>query len=363
MTLNELFSIKIERPDESAKKLAKEKWDALAKPIDGMGTFEDIICKIAGIRGKADFNLKNKALIIMCADNGIVREGVSQTGKEVTFEVASLMGEGKSSVGIMLKDYPAEVITIDIGIDHDETPTGVINKKVRRGTGDFLYEPAMSPEETLKAICVGIDVVNECREKGISILATGEMGIGNTTTSSALMSVLTGLDVSECTGRGAGLSDEGLNHKIEVIEKGIKFHFGENNKNVITRKEDVFDALSKLGGLDIAGLCGVFIGGALYKIPVVIDGFISMVSAYIAEKLVPGCRDYMIASHLGREKGMSILNAELGLVPVINGNMALGEGTGAVMLFPLLDMAMSLYKSGTSFEDTPIEKYERFDNK
>ena len=236
MTREELLSIKIEKPDEKIKKLAKQKWDALAKPIDGLGTFEETVCRIAAILDTTDLDLSEKGLIIMCADNGIVSEGVSQTGKEVTYEVSALMGQRKSSVGIMLKDYPAHIMTVDIGIDSDNIPEGVIDKKVAKGTKDFLREPAMTSEEALKAIEAGIECVKELRDKNTSLIATGEMGIGNTTTSSALMSVLTGLDVKECTGRGAGLSDEGLKRKIKVIEEGISFHFPE-------RHADAFDAL------------------------------------------------------------------------------------------------------------------------
>ncbi|MCR5619039.1 MAG: nicotinate-nucleotide--dimethylbenzimidazole phosphoribosyltransferase [Lachnospiraceae bacterium] len=361
MTKDELLSIKIEAPDDNIKKAAKKKWDAVAKPIDGLGMLEEIVCRIAAVRGSTEFDPGKKALVIMCADNGIVKEGVSQTGKEVTYEVASLMGKKKSSVGIMLGDYPAEIITVDIGIDSDDIPEGVVNRKVAKGTADFLTGPAMTDDEVLRAIDAGIRTVKECSEKGISLIATGEMGIGNTTTSSALMSILTGLEVRECTGRGAGLSDEGLERKINVIDQALEFHFPEKKGKALTGKEEVFDALAKVGGLDIAGLCGVFIGGALVNVPIVIDGFISMVSALIAERLCPGCREYMIASHMGREKGMKILSGILCLNPVINADLALGEGTGAVMLFPMLDMAMSLYKSGTAFSDTPIEEYERFE--
>lgn len=355
MTKEKLLSIKIEKPDENIKLLAKKKWDALAKPIDGLGMFEDAVCRIAAVKGSVDFDLAKKGLIIMCADNGIVSEGVSQTGKEVTYEVAALMGRKKSSVGIMLKDYPAEVMTVDIGIDSDDTPEGARDKKVARGTRNFLHGPAMNSEEAIKAIETGIECVKEFKDKGISIIATGEMGIGNTTTSSALLSILTGLDVKQCTGRGAGLSDEGLARKVEVITEALEYHFPDG-------LTDAFDALCKVGGLDIAGLSGVFIGGAIYKVPVVIDGFISMVSALIADRLLPGCRDYMIASHLGKEIGMKVLSEELDLHPVIHANLALGEGSGAVMLFPLLDMAMSMYMSGTNFSDTPIKEYERFDD-
>ena len=363
MTKEKLFSIKTDKPDEAVREKAKAKWDALAKPIDGLGDLEDVICRIVSACRKADSVTGKKVLIIMCADNGVVSEGISQTGKEVTNEVAALMGENKSSVGIMTKDYPIDIMTIDIGIDSDETPEGVINKKIRKGTRNFLKEPAMTHDEVLAAIKAGIDSVKECRSNGAGLIATGEMGIGNTTTSSALMSVLTGLDAKECTGRGAGLSDAGLDRKIRVIEDGIALHFGKTDHRGFVSKVDVLNALCCIGGLDIAGLCGVFIGGAMYHIPIVIDGFISSVSALTAERLVPGCKDYMIASHMGKEKGMKIILDELGLKPVIDAHLALGEGTGAVMMLPMLDMAFNLYNSGTLFDDTSIEQYERFGGK
>ena len=360
MTREELFQLHICAPDESVRLAARRRWDALAKPIDGLGCFEETVARIAGMTGSTELDLSRKALVIMCADNGIVDEGVSQTGREVTYEVASLMGKRMSSVGIMLRDYPADILTIDIGIASDDIPDGVIDRKVRRGTRNFLHEPAMTADETLKAIGTGMDIVRNCRDKGISLIATGEMGIGNTTTSSALMSILLGLDASECTGRGAGLSDEGLERKIRVINEGIAVNFPDRENRNFAEPGEVFDVLCRVGGLDIAGLAGIFMGGALYRVPIVIDGFISMISALIAERLLPGCREYMIASHLGRESGMKLLSRCLELTPVINADLALGEGTGAVMLFPLLDMAMSLYGSGTMFSDTSIEEYERF---
>ena len=321
MTREELFQLHICAPDESVRLAARRRWDALAKPIDGLGCFEETVARIAGMTGSTEFDLSRKALVIMCADNGIVDEGVSQTGREVTYEVASLMGKRMSSVGIMLRDYPADILTIDIGIASDDIPDGVIDRKVRRGTRNFLH----------------------------------------TTTSSALMSILLGLDASECTGRGAGLSDEGLERKIRVINEGIAVNFPDRENRNFAEPGEVFDVLCRVGGLDIAGLAGIFMGGALYRIPIVIDGFISMISALIAERLLPGCREYMIASHLGRESGMKLLSRCLGLTPVINADLALGEGTGAVMLFPLLDMAVDIYYKMDTFEGIAVEQYRDYD--
>ena len=337
--------------------IAKKRWDSIAKPVDGLGDLEGIICRIASIQGKVIPDISKKALVIMCADNGVVSEGVSQTGKGVTREVAALMGKRRSSVGVMSAGYPLDIFTYDVGIDSDDTPEGVIDRKICRGTADFLKEPAMSSGQCRDAMDTGVEIVRQCSEKGYGLIATGEMGIGNTTTATALLCAFTGADPRRVTGRGAGLSREGLEKKILVIEEGLRMHA----VRAVTSAEDAFDVLRCLGGLDIAALTGVFIGGAEYNVPVVIDGLISAVAALAAEKMHPGCRDFMIASHYGREKGMKNALGMLSLRPVIHADMALGEGTGAVMLFPLIDMAFALYSGGTSFDGVPIEKYERFE--
>lgn len=358
MTRDELFSLKISEPDSDIKNKSKARWDSIAKPIDGLGYFEDIISRMAAVQGNVFPKLDRKALIIMCADNGIFEEGVSQTSQKVTRDVAELMGKRKSSVGIMSKGYPIEMFVYDIGINSEDTPKGVINAKVRKGTENFLKKPAMEEDECLKAIQIGIDAVKNCKDQGFNIIATGEMGIANTTTSTALLCALKGLKPKDFTGRGAGLTDSGLLKKIQVIEAGLKL-YGVDKEDKVD-KEKTLELLRSLGGLDIAGLIGVFIGGALYHIPIVIDGVISAIAAMVAEKLVPGCRLYSFASHKGRERGMEIILNELELKPVIHADLALGEGTGAILLFPMLDMAMALYNSGTAFGDTEIEQYERF---
>ena len=360
MTKEELFSISITEPDPEILKQSKAKWDGIAKPIDGLGSFEEIICRIAAVQENVIPAVDRKAHIIMCSDNGIFEEGVSQTSQKVTRDVAELMGQRKSSVGMMAEGYPIDMFVYDIGINSETTPEGVINAKVRKGTENFLKKPAMEEAECLAAVRTGIDAVKACKGKGYQIISTGEMGIANTTTSTALLCALKGLSPKDFTGKGAGLTDSGLKNKIQVIEKGIRL-YREDNDQEITSKENVFEIVRSLGGLDIAGLTGVFIGGAIYHIPIVIDGVISAVAALVAERLVPGCRDYMLASHMGREQGMKVVLEELSLKPVIHADLALGEGTGAILLFPMLDMAMSLYRSGTSFGDTDIDQYERFD--
>ena len=359
MKKQDLFTIKIDDLNQIVFDETKKKWDALAKPLDGLGDFEEIICRIGGIQGAVPEDISRKGLVIFCADNGVVQEGVSQTGKEVTSMVAALMGENASSVGRMTRNYGLEIIPVDIGMDCDETPAGVLPRKVKRITGDILKEAAMSEEDCLKAIETGMEVARICKEKGFHIAATGEMGIGNTTTSTALYAALTNENPDEVTGRGAGLPDSALEHKKKVIRDALIFHGLDKGND--TTKERAFRALQCVGGFDIAGLTGFFIGCALEHLPVVIDGFISAVAALTAERLCPGVRKYMIASHKGRETGCMRALTHLGVKPVIDGSMALGEGTGAVMMFPLLDMVFELFRSGTAFADSDIEQYERFE--
>ncbi len=361
MTQEDLFSIAIPAPDAAAYRKAKAHWDAIAKPIDGLGRLEEMICRIAGMQRNSSLELQKKGLLLMCADNGVTREGISQTSPRVTCDVARLMGRRKSSVGVMTEGYPLSILAVDIGIDADETPEGVLNRRIRRGTGNIAAGPAMTVSECLQAISTGMEIAAMAKAGGCGILATGEMGIGNTTTSAALLAAMTGLSPAALTGRGAGLSDEGLARKTRVVEKAAALHLGEMGIARAVSPAETLEALRRLGGLDIAGLAGAFIGGASLGIPMVIDGLISAVAALAAERIVPGCREYMLASHRGRERGTMEALTELGLYPVIDADLALGEGTGAVLLFPLLDMALSLYRSGTVFGETEIDAYRRFD--
>ena len=339
----------------------KRRWDRIAKPLDGLGRFEEILSRIGAVQGTCEIDLSRRALIVLCGDNGIVRRGVSQSGQEVTGEVASWMGRRESSVCRMAAPFGIDVIPVDIGINMEGSPEGVRPMKIRRGTSDFVEGPAMTPEECEKAVSCGIGLVRECKENGYRILATGEMGIGNTTTSAVLAAALLGLTADEVAGRGAGLDNAGLSRKTDVIGQALaKYVRSEDD-----RTDPAFAGriLSEIGGLEIAGLTGVFIGGALYRIPVIVDGFISAVAALLAERIAPGSREFMIASHSGREKGMKPVLRALGLEPVLDADLALGEGTGAVMLIPLLDMALSLYRDGNRFDETAVSQYQRFEDK
>ncbi|MCR5837720.1 MAG: cobyric acid synthase [Lachnospiraceae bacterium] len=345
--------------DEDRKKeyskIAKEiktGWDSVAKPLDSLGELERITAKIGAIQGTPYPKTDNKAIVVMCADNGVVDEKISQSGQEVTLAVAKSMAMNKSSVGKMSEVNNTKVIPIDIGINSDEIVEGVADKKVRKGTRNFALEPAMTPEETIKAIQTGMDTVLELKNRGYDILGIGEMGIGNTTTSTAVAASILGIPASEIVGRGAGLDDEGLKKKEKVIDDAIR-KYNLYGKDALT-------VLTHVGGYDIAGLTGVIIGGALYHVPIVLDGIITAVAALVADRMFPQITDYIIPSHVGRERGMKLIYDDLNMDGIIHANLALGEGTGAALLFPLLDCVMNIYREQTTFEDIKVEAYRRF---
>ncbi|MCM1134034.1 MAG: nicotinate-nucleotide--dimethylbenzimidazole phosphoribosyltransferase [Clostridium sp.] len=351
-TAEALRELKIDAPNEEIRKKVLKNWDNVAKPIDGMGRFEALTAQIGAICGSEEIDISKKAVVIMCADNGIVEEKVSQSGQEVTLAVAKNMARKRSSVGRMAETIGADTIPVDIGINCREKIPGVLDRKIRCGTRNFRREPAMTQEEALRAVFTGIEIAAECREKGYKIIATGEMGIGNTTASSAVAAALLGCEAAEVTGRGAGLSDEGLLRKQRIIAEAIEKYE--------LRDADALRVLAAVGGLDMGGLAGICIGGAIFHMPVVLDGVISMAAALAAERLAPGTRAYLLPSHKGKEPVAERLSRELGISPVIDGGMALGEGTGAVMMLALLDMALAVYWEGAAFSDICVEKYERF---
>lgn len=336
----------IENLDNVAMETARKKWNSIAKPLHSLGKLEEHIIRIAGITGNAEVELKNRALIAMCADNGVVEEGVTQTGQEVTAIVAENFLEGATSAAIMCQSAEVDLFPIDIGMVRD---TRVPNYKVAYGTKDMVKEPAMTREEALQAILTGVHLVKEKKEAGYQILATGEMGIGNTTTSSAVTAVLLEQDPAKVTGRGAGLSGAGLKKKISVIRDAIALHK--------PKKEDPIDVLAKVGGLDIAGMAGVFLGGAACQIPVVADGFISCVAALCAIRICPAVKDYVITSHKSKEPATMMILEALDIPVFLDCDMCLGEGTGAVTIYPILDMALAVYGGMCTFSDNQMENY------
>ncbi len=357
MTEKELLELKPDKPNYKMFDAMISRFDSVCKPIDGLGDLERVIASIGAAKREEMPNLKKKALVIMCADNGVVEEGVSQTDESVTSKVAYLMGQKRSVVGVMLDDYDADTFVYDIGMKSDETFDGVINKKVANGTKNMVKEAAMSTDECLRAIEAGIDIVKGLADK-YSILATGEMGIGNTTTSTALICALLNERSDRIVGKGAGLTKERLDKKVEVINRSIARAIAETG-DVSDERKRALEMLHQLGGFDIAAMAGVFIGGAICHVPIVIDGLISVAAALAASMIVPGCEEYMLASHTGKERGTALALQALDLKAVINADLALGEGTGAVMLFPLIDMAYSVYEKGPFFTDAGMDAYER----
>ena len=349
MTLEEVIQ-GIVPADQEAMNRAKARWDSIAKPLGSLGALEDAVIRIAGMTGSPDVDISRRAVVVMCADNGVVAEGVTQTGQEVTAIVAENMSTGDTSVCAMSRAAGAEVVPVDIGTAVPVTGARIRQKCIRRGTANMTQGPAMSREEAVRAILAGVEVAQELRGRGVKLLATGEMGIGNTTTSSALAAVLLDRPVEDMTGRGAGLSSEGLQRKIRAIETAVRVNQPDPN--------DVLDVLHKVGGLDIAGLAGVFLGGALCHTPVLVDGFISSVAALVAARLCPHCKDYMLGSHASEEPASRLVLAELNLRPFLYAGMRLGEGTGAVAVMPLLDMGLAVYREMATFEDTNIEAYQ-----
>lgn len=359
MKLEEILK-NIEDIDEKSMDEADRRWDSIAKPLKSLGLLEGAIIKIAGIIKNSRVSLDKKALIIMCADNGVVEEGVTQTGQEVTANVTENFTDEKATVSIMSKSIGVDVFPVDIGIyrdmdgalkeDEEIKPFNILNRKIAYGTDNMLKGPAMTRENAVKAIEIGISLVKHMKNCGYDIIATGEMGIGNTTTSSAIASILLNEPVESVTGKGAGLTSSGLERKIQVIKESIKLNSPNAN--------DPLDVLSKVGGYDIAGLVGVFIGGAVYNIPIVIDGFISAVAALVASRIEPKTIQYMIPSHVSKEPAGKMLLDALALKPFITCEMCLGEGSGAVALFPILDMACTVYNKMSSFDDIGIEEYK-----
>ncbi len=345
------WNAQIKAPCAEAMRRAQARWDGIAKPLNGLGLLEEAIVRIAGIQRSEEVDVASRAVLVLCADNGVVRQGVTQTGQEVTAIVAENIARGDASVARMARVAHAEVFPIDIGVARPVEIPAFGQCNIRRGTADMSEGPAMTKEEAEAALALGIELMRELRARGCRMALTGEMGIGNTTTSSAITAVLTGRPIDEVTGRGAGLSDEGLTRKKRAIERAVAVNRPDPG--------DALDVLFKLGGLDIAGLAGMCIGGAIHQMPVVLDGFISLAAALIAVRLSPNCAPYLIASHLSKEPAAVLLMEELGLRPLICADMHLGEGTGAVAALPLFDMALAVYENMPTFEDIRVAAYEK----
>ena len=363
---------KIQMVDESSHTECMNYWNNMGKPLHSLGKLETLWAQLAGIQRTVHPSVKKRALVVMCADNGVVADGVTQTGQEVTAIVAENFFDDLTCTSLLCNKNNCDRFIVDIGMAVDTPRT--IRRKIAYGTKNMTKEPAMTRAEALAALCVGIELAEQLKNEGYQILATGEMGIGNTTTSSAVTAVLlrdmisqklrmehvtptgfsVGMDmcIEAVTGRGAGLSDDGLKRKKDAIRRAIEVYQPDPT--------DPIDVLSKVGGFDLAGLAGVFIGGAAAGLPVVIDGFISLVAAILAARIAPECTAYMIPSHQSKEPGARLILEALHMDPGRCMDMCLGEGSGAVALLPFLDMAGEIYEHMGTFDDIHVEVYEDF---
>lgn len=349
----ELFrdTIRQVRPaDPGAVKKAWDRWDSRCKPLRGLGRLEEMVVRLAGAQRTPDPAADKRAAVIMGADNGVVTEGVTQTGSEVTRQVLENMGEGISTVCVMSRMIRADVIPVDIGLNQACSHPAVRSRAVRRGTGNIARGPAMTEEECIRTMEEGIGIARELKEKGYDLLIAGEMGIGNTTTSAACACAFSGRSPEELTGRGAGLSAEGLKKKTAVIRRALEVNRPDPS--------DPVDVIAKVGGLDIAGLTGLYLGCASLGTAVLVDGAISGIAACAAKMLCPSSADYMFATHCSAEPAGKVILKILGLEPVLYADMHLGEGTGGAAFLPLLDQALNVYRHLPSFADSHVEAYE-----
>jgi nicotinate-nucleotide--dimethylbenzimidazole phosphoribosyltransferase len=332
--------------DEAAMHAAAVRQDSLTKPPGALGVLEEISIKVAGITGDPRPLPGAKVVIVMAADHGVTRAGVSLYPSEVTAQMVANFLAGGAAINVLSRHAGASVLIVDIGVSSPVAGEGLVSRKVRPGTADMSAGPAMSREEAVAALEVGIEMAGEEVSRGAMLLATGDMGIGNTTAASAITACITGLDAVEVTGRGAGIGDEGLERKVAVIRRALEVNRPDPG--------DALDVLCKVGGLEIAGIAGVMLAAAAARRPVLVDGFISAAGALIAAGLHPRAVDFMLASHLSVERGHAAILERLGLHPIIRANMRLGEGTGAALAFFLVDASLKILTEMATFDEAGI---------
>ena len=337
--------------DEIARIAAKTHWDSIAKPLGSFGELETLVTRLAAVQKTEYPDISRRAVVVLCADHGVTEEGVTQTGCEVTARCAEAIADGRSNVNVIARSVGCDVLAVDIGMKTDVTHASLLNRKIGYGTRNFTKSPAMTRSECEQALTVGMNLVRDLKAQGVQLVLTGEMGIGNTTPTAALASVLLGLSPEIVTGRGAGLDNAGLSRKISAVRRAIAHN--------PCSTDDPLGMLAALGGFEIAGMTGLFLGGACYGLPVVIDGVISAAAACMAQAICPVSTQYMLASHCSEEPAGEGLLQHLGLNPVIRAGLRLGEGTGALLLLPLLDSALTLYRDSHRFDTLHIKPYEK----
>jgi nicotinate-nucleotide--dimethylbenzimidazole phosphoribosyltransferase len=343
----------IEPLDKEAMKEAWERLDSLTKPIGSLGELENIIARMAGITGKVHNKINKKNVVIMCSDNGVEEEGVSNCPKSVTATVTNNFTKEITGVYVLSKFVGSDITIVDVGVDAEFNNLKIIDRKVAYGTMNMMKGPAMTREQTIKAMEVGIGIIDDLVKEGYDLFGTGEMGVGNTATSAAILSVLSGLEVGLSVGKGSGITEEQFIKKKSVVTKAIEVNKPDKN--------DVIDVLSKVGGFDIAGLCGCFLAAAKNRVPIVIDGFISGAAALCAYKLNPLVKEYIFSSHLSAEPGAAFVMKEIGLKPMLNLNMRLGEGSGCPLAFNIIEAALFTMDNMGTFEEASLDSKKYID--
>lgn len=343
-------AIKGIRPlNNEAMARARLRQDQLTKPRGSLGRLEGLSIKVAGILGKEMPRVEQKAIVTMAGDHGVVAEGVSAYPQEVTAQMVYNFLRGGAGINVLARHIGARVVVVDVGVAANLEPhPSLVSKKIAFGTHNMAKEPAMSREEALRAIEAGIEVLDEEMAKGLDIVGVGDMGIGNTTSSSAICAAITGMPAARLTGRGTGISDEQLTKKVKVIEAVLALNRPD--------PQDAIDVLSKVGGFEIGGIAGVILGAAAQRIPVVVDGFIAGAAALIATILCPGAKDYLIAAHVSAEAGHKAMLEYLGLKPVLDLEMRLGEGTGAALVISIVEAATKALSEIATFADASVSE-------
>ena len=344
----------IAAPDPKWLKQARSHLDNLTKPLGSLGRLEDIAARFVAIRnGEIDGPLK-KAAYVFAADHGIAAEGVSAYPKEVTRQMVLNFLQQGAAINVLANLHETELTIVDVGVDADfgDLP-GLLHRKVRSGTRNMLHEPAMSEEEMLQALQVGLRLATSAQQKGQTLIAAGEMGIGNTTSASAITAVLTRQAPAAVTGAGAGLERSAQDHKVRVVDAILRKHFAEN---LTASQVSPLEVLRCVGGLEIAAMVGLVLGAARYRIPIVTDGFISTAAAALAYAVEPRVKDYLFAGHRAEEPGHRFLLEYLRLDPILTLNMRLGEGTGAVLAMPIIESALRLYTEMATFASAGVSE-------
>lgn len=337
--------------DQRAMARARARQDTLTKPRGSLGRLEDLSVQVAGITGQLSPQIEHKAVIVLAGDHGIAREGVSAYPPEVTPQMVLNFLRGGAAINVLSRLVGARVVVVDVGVAYDFEPeAGLMSCKVAYGTQNMARGPAMSLEEAVQSIEAGIQVVEGELDKGLDLVATGEMGIGNTTPSSAITASITGMPVRDVTGRGTGLNEKQLAAKVATLERALDLNRPD--------AQDPLDVLSKVGGLEIGGIAGVILGAAAHRVPVVLDGFISGAGSLIAAGLHPEVAGYMIAAHNSVEIGHQAILSHLGIEPLFDLNMRLGEGTGAALAMNMVEAAVRILNEMATFADAGVTENE-----